>query len=247
MATPFVSGLAALVLREAPNLTGYQIKNLLMNSATSVPGLSGKVASGGRVDAYDAIAAARLQVNTASSQPEYKEQSRSPASSDDSGGGGGPKGCGTVTTAMLYGRSGGGPSDSMPGQTLAVLIFMALMPLVVWQVMRNRMNKAHRRKYDRFLMNSAIRVNVEGRELVGHMRTISEGGLSFEANTMIEKGGILTMQIQSPDGKDSIQVQGHVVWSEENKSYGVQFDQARDGVRSLIRDWTQRLVRVADF
>jgi Tfp pilus assembly protein PilZ len=96
-------------------------------------------------------------------------------------------------------------------------------------------------------MNSTVRVNVQGKELIGHMRTISEGGLSFEANTMLEKGGIVTMSIQSPDGNESVQVQGHIVWSEKNKAYGVQFDEAKETTLSSIRQWTQRLVRVANY
>ncbi len=247
MATPFVSGLAALVLREAPNLTGYQVKNLILNSATQVNGLSTKVYSKGRADAYDAISAARLQASTASYQPEYKAESRSPASAaEGEAAQSGPKGCGTVSTALLYG-SGGDGQGPMSMRMLATLVALTLCPLIVWQVMRARPGTVQRRKYDRFLMNSAIRLNVDGRELVGHMRTISEGGLSFEANTMLEKGGILTMSIQSPDGKESVQVQGHIVWSEENKSYGVQFDHAREGVLSSIRGWTQKLVRVANY
>jgi len=247
MASPFVSGLAALVLREAPNLSGYQVKNLILNSASVVAGLNAKIQSKGRADVYDAISAAQLQSSTASFQPDYKAESRSPASAQEAESGG-PKGCGTVTTAMLYGRGGGGGTNGpFSTQMMAILVCLSALPLVMWQVMRTRTGKVQRRKYDRFLMNSAIRVSVDGRELIGHMRTISEGGLSFEANTMLEKGGILTMQIQSPDGNDTVQVQGHIVWSEENKSYGVQFDQARDGVRSLIRDWTQRLVRVANY
>jgi subtilisin family serine protease len=248
MASPFVSGLAAMVLREAPNLTGYQIKNLILNSATQINGLSTKIYSKGRADAYDAISAARLQSSTASYQPEYKAESRSPASATEEEAQSGPKGCGTVTTALLYGRGGGdGGQGPMSTRMLMTLVALTLCPLIVWQVMRLRPSKVQRRRYDRFLMNSAIRLNVDGRELVGHMRTISEGGLSFEANTMLEKGGILTMSIQSPDGKESVQVEGHIVWSEENKSYGVQFDQARDGVLSSIRGWTRKLVRVANY
>jgi hypothetical protein len=95
-------------------------------------------------------------------------------------------------------------------------------------------------------MNSAVRMNVQGRELIGHMRTISEGGLSFEAETLLEKGGLVSMQIQSPDGKEIVHVQGRIVWSEENKAYGVQFDQARDSVLSSIRAWTQKLARVSN-
>lgn len=241
MATPFVAGLAALVIREAPDLSGYQVKNILINSATQFNSLSNKIISRARVDAYDAIMAAKSESSTASFQPEYKAENRAPASSADSGSSSSaPKGCGTVTTALLGGGSG--------GDAMAVAIAFALLPLIAWHVIRSRNQiRQQRRKYDRFLMNSAIRLNVEGRELIGHMRTISEGGLSFEANTLLEKGGIITMQIQSPDGKEQISVQGHIVWCEKNKAYGVQFDHARDTVLSSIRLWTQKLVKVANY
>jgi hypothetical protein len=247
MATPFVSGLAAMALREAPNLTGFQLKNLVLNSADPVAGLNGKILSASRVDAYSMINAARNQVNTSAYQPDYKADSRSLAS-DGNASMSSPKGCGLVSTALLSGNGsdkGGGPNP----QTLAVIIAFTLLPLIAWQMVRARSlsRGARRRRYDRFLMNSTVRVNVQGRELIGHMRTISEGGLSFEANTMLEKGGIVTMNIQSPDGNETVQVQGHIVWSEENKAYGVQFDEARETTLSAIRSWTQRLVKVASY
>ncbi|MEZ0391302.1 MAG: S8 family serine peptidase [Pseudobdellovibrionaceae bacterium] len=242
MAAPFVSGLAALVLREASDLTGYQVKNLLVNSASTYSSLNGKLISGARVDAYDAVMAAKSEVNTSPSQPTYKAESREVASSEESSGDS-PKGCGTVSTALLFGGN-----KQTPTPTFAIIIAFTLLPLLVWQIVRARAGRRQqRRRFDRFLMNSAIRLNVDGRELIGHMRTISEGGLSFEANTLLEKGGILTMQIQSPDGIEQVQVQGHIVWSEKNKAYGVQFDQARDNVLSSIRQWTQKLVKVANY
>ena len=251
MATPFVSGLAAMVLREAPNITGYQVRNIILNTSTGISALLTKIQSHGRADAYDAIAAARSQVNAAAYQPAYKPEVRSLASGGDASAQSGPKGCGTVTTALLY-RGGGGPGASGGGdQTstdrLVLMIALTLLPMIAWQILRARSGRTTRRRYDRFLMNSAIRMSVEGREMVGHLRTISEGGLSFEANTLLEKGGILTMNIQSPDGKENIQVQGHIVWNEENKAYGVKFDEVRDTVIRSIRQWTQRLVRVADY
>jgi hypothetical protein len=96
-------------------------------------------------------------------------------------------------------------------------------------------------------MDSDIKLNVGGRELVGHMKTISEGGLSFSAEALLEKGGILNIQIQSPDGKETVQVQGHVVWCEKNQAYGVQFDEAKESARSAIRQWSQRLVKAGNY
>lgn len=245
MATPFVSGLAALVSREAPNLTGYQIKNIILSAATGISSLATKVSSGSRVHVNNAITSAKSQVSTSASQPSYKAEVRSVASSSEAESAG-PKGCGTVTTILsqgLNGKNGGGSGNSSP-QTLFILA-LTLVPLIVWQVLRTRAKNLSpsRRKYERFKMNSDIKVQVAGRELVGHMHTISEGGLSFNAEEMLEKGGILTIQIQSPDGKETMQVQGHIVWSEKNQAYGVQFDNAKEGIRDSIRAWSANLVK----
>jgi subtilisin family serine protease len=58
MATPEVSGAAALVLTQHPELTPWQVRAMLMAGADQVPGLQGKVASGGRLDVYGAMNAA---------------------------------------------------------------------------------------------------------------------------------------------------------------------------------------------
>jgi subtilisin family serine protease len=58
MATPEVSGAAALVLTKDPTLTPWQVRSKLMAGADQVAGLQGKVASGGRLDAYGAMNAA---------------------------------------------------------------------------------------------------------------------------------------------------------------------------------------------
>jgi subtilisin family serine protease len=242
MATPFAAGLAALAIREAPGLTGYQIKNLLINSSVLTNSLTGKVSSRGRADAYNAVMAAKSEVSTSGFQPDYKDAGRAVASADASVG---AKGCGTVSSALIAGSQGAGPTT--PGQTVAIIVAFTLLPLIAWQFARSRKLQTSRRRHDRFLMSSAIRLSVEGRELIGHMRTISEGGLSFEANTMLEKGGIVKIQIQSPDGTETVQVDGHIVWSEQNKAYGVQFDEAKDTALSSIRGWTNRLVRVANY
>ncbi|WP_424038474.1 S8 family serine peptidase [Methanoregula sp.] len=58
MSTPFVSGVAALVKSINPNLTNVQIKNIILNNVDVLPSLSGKVSTGGRLDAYKAVRAA---------------------------------------------------------------------------------------------------------------------------------------------------------------------------------------------
>lgn len=55
MATPHVSGVAALLWSNEPNLTAAQIKQRLLVTARPVSGLRGKTRTGGMVDAYAAL------------------------------------------------------------------------------------------------------------------------------------------------------------------------------------------------
>ncbi|MCM0606034.1 MAG: S8 family serine peptidase [Xanthomonadaceae bacterium] len=54
-ATAFVTGLAALMIAKNPSLTPSQIKTAIKGSVDKLPTLLGKVASGGRVNAYAAL------------------------------------------------------------------------------------------------------------------------------------------------------------------------------------------------
>lgn len=241
MATPLVAGLAALAFREAPGLSGYQMKNLIVGTSTSISQLYGRVSSSARVDAASLVAASKTMVSTMASQPSYKPsyQVDRTVASEAAGAGGG---CGLVKSVIQNGPGsgqGGMPSGATP---IGVIVGLLLVPLVVWQVLRARTPVA-RRKHERFKMSSEIRVSVGNRELVGSVNTISEGGLSFNTDQALEKGGIVTMRIQSPDGHEVIEVQGQVVWNEANQAYGVQFANAKQGTLAMIRDWTSGLMK----
>ncbi|MCB0368978.1 MAG: S8 family serine peptidase [Bdellovibrionales bacterium] len=244
MATPFVSGAAALALRESPALTGYQLKSLIISTADPINGLTGKVQTGARIDVYNLVAQAKSNPNATASQPDYKpsySQQRdiasesSPSSSSSSGGG-----CGMVSTALL-GKGMGGGNPFNPEALLVLISF--LLPVIVYTYLRaKKQDPVNKRQHERFVMNSDISVNVGGRELVGHMKTISLGGLSFNAEEMLEKGGSLTIKIKGPDDKE-IEVEGRVVWSESNNAYGVKFDEEKATFREAISNWTNKLVK----
>ena len=55
MATPVVSGVAALVLSKRPKLSVDELRSLLLNSVDQIPSLNGKVSTGGRINAAKAV------------------------------------------------------------------------------------------------------------------------------------------------------------------------------------------------
>jgi thermitase len=57
MATPEVSGVAALVLAANPNMTTQELRARLLESVDRIPALEGRVASGGRLNAARAVGA----------------------------------------------------------------------------------------------------------------------------------------------------------------------------------------------
>lgn len=62
MATPYVSGVCALIKAVNPNLTNVQIKNILLNSVDPLSSLNGKFSTGGRLNAYQAVLNAQNSV-----------------------------------------------------------------------------------------------------------------------------------------------------------------------------------------
>ena len=56
MATPHVAGVAALIWSKYPSLTHLQVKERIMNTVDPLPGLAGKCVTGGRLNAFRAIA-----------------------------------------------------------------------------------------------------------------------------------------------------------------------------------------------
>ena len=55
MATPEVAGVAALAWSAAPNATVSQIRNAILQGVDQLPALAGKVATGGRLNAYNTL------------------------------------------------------------------------------------------------------------------------------------------------------------------------------------------------
>ena len=65
----------------------------------------------------------------------------------------------------------------------------------------------------------------------------------MQTDAWLENGGVVTMSIKSPDGREEIQVGGKIVWSEEKKRYGVAFEGADSSSLNSIARWTSGLLK----
>ena len=242
MATPMISGVAALMAREQTSMYGYQIKQIMFSGNQSVQSLVNRTTTQGRVNAYNSILAAKA-ASASGSQPGYDPSAveRSMASAPDSAAAIG--GCGMVSSRLRGDGSDGG--DGMGTGAGALLGVILLAPLALSLGLRLKAKSGRElRKHERFQIASQVRLTVGDRELTGSVSSISLGGAQVNADAWLENGGIVSMKIASPDGRDEIEVQGRVVWSEENKRYGVAFSESTsDGALASIQRWTASLVK----
>lgn len=236
MAAPFVSGIAALMKRESPTMLGYQMKSILFAQADPVTNLVNKVYTNGRVNSLNSVNYAKT-ASIDGSQPSYTlsyQADRDLASELASAGG-----CGMVSK-LKDGEPPQGP------HSWAVLILVAIMtvPMLVWQSMREK-NPENRRRFERFNIDSDVRIKLGNKELIGSVSTISLGGVQLNTEAMLENGGIVSMSISSPDGKEQVQVEGKIVWSEAKKAYGVAFERTPFSTLERIQNWTRSLSKAA--
>jgi subtilisin family serine protease len=121
MATPMVSGIAALSLFENRYLKAHQVKQVLVDSLKINPALDGKLITSGVVDPTAAIDLAKL-TTPATSKPVVPSRSLASTSQADSSSGGGGGGCGLVAA------TGGNfpPSSGGPNGPLVALLFLPL-------------------------------------------------------------------------------------------------------------------------
>lgn len=244
MATPFVSGIAAMMIRENPDLSAYQVKQLILSGAQPISSLQAKTTSKSRLNAYNAVLAAKSQAGD-STQPQFVGASRLPASEDM-----GAAGCGLVKA--LSGDSSNGGSGPANGVALFGLIALFVAPILIALVLRQKNGKS-RRRFPRYQISSQVKVSVGGRELTGEVNSISMGGVQValgedgpgmsNPDTWLDNGGVVSMVIKSPDGREEIRVAGKVVWSEEKKRYGVAFEGADTSVLNSIGRWTANLLK----
>lgn len=247
MSAPFVAGTAIQMIVQSPSMLGYQVKQIINEQAEYHSDLEGKVYTKSRLHPTNSINYAS-GASVDSSQPDYSTSyagNRELASSLAGGGG-----CGMVSKIVSNYR---GPGSGGTGRGLGVgdlpgpnswyiLLIVGILVLPVAIALRLR-NKApeNKRRHERFVINSGVRVQVGEKELVGSVSTISLGGVQLNTEELLENGGVVTMTIQSPTGEEQIQVKGQIVWREEKKAYGVAFQDAPISALDRISLWTQGL------
>ena len=243
MATPFVAGAAALMRYQNPHMNSYQIKQLIMSSANSVNDLQPYVSTSARLNVLNSVQAAiSTPVNNympafvLTANPGNQNMDNS---LDDRGGG-----CGMVAVLGKGKWKNNDPRGRL--QQVVVSLALLLIPVFMVQALRRRkLTPAQRRKHERFLIDSAVTFKVGDQELVGAVKTISVGGSDLNTEALLKDGSIITMSIASPDGTSQIQVQGHIVWSEKQKRYGVAFDSVSEGIKAQIMEWQKGLKSAA--
>lgn len=247
MAAPFIAGVGALLLRESPQLSGYQLKELIMGSAATSEAYSQKIYTSGRVNVLEALRASKNMVGAQSIIPSYQPvtPARALASEDsgsDSGGGGGAGGCGTVQALRALSQNrglGGGGGNS---NTLPVLILM-MLPMVLWALLRQNSKHQSAAEVSEFDMRFTKRVSVSDKVLVktkqgdfeADLKNISKGGLAFNLNgTQVNVNESVKFVFTSKDGKEQIEVAGRIVWTDEKASAGVQFHELNNYIQNFL-------------
>lgn len=243
MAAPFVAGMAALILREAPQLSSYQVKTIVLASIDSVGSLGTKIATGGRVNVYKAITSAIAAAGTPAWNPSYSpdfKSSRSIASEAD--GAASPAGCGLVKAFVESGAGGGG---GLGGQIVDIFLVLSvlLMPLVLAVSLRGKaapqqLSLAERRAFQRFSLAKQAVLQSGGQSIEITTDDVSIGGISFFSEMGLAKGQIV--EVNFGDGGQNVKAE--VMWCSTKQVYGLKFIDASDDVKEQIQSWTAGLV-----
>lgn len=243
MATPFVAGLAALVLREAPQLSAYQVKSVITGSLDIKNAFQGVVSTSGRVNALKAVTSAQGQVNTLAWSPSYSPVYKASSARDTaSTGTAGAAGCGLVKNIDQGGPGDGGDGMGTNVVNTIVVILLSVIPIAVAFGLRSRESQEaqagyKRRQYARYNLVKDVVIKVGDQVIETASDTISIGGLSFHGDVNIDKGQKIKVTI----GGVEQDIDGEVVWCSQKQSYGVKFLDITDQLRVAMKMWTTGL------
>ena len=237
MAAPFVAGLAALVIREAPQLSAYQVKEIIKAQVDVKAALAPRVQTSGRVNAFKTIQSAIANSATAFSLPSYvasyKVDSSSTASDSIS-----PKsGCGMVKAISAAAAEGGGSGPS--AGDILIIFSVILLPVLSAVALARKKTAAknapaYQRKFERFKVAKEILIKVGDQTIQSVSESLSVGGLSFSGDSGLQMGQKIKVQI-SGHQED---IDGEIVWCSQKNSFGVKFLTLTESLKNQMGFWT---------
>ncbi len=255
MAAPFIAGVGALLLRESPQLSGFQLKELILNSVEATEAYSQKLYTSGRVNVLSALRASKAMINAQSIIPGYTPAtparaiaSTGNAFSDGAAGGVGG-GCGSIQIVRSFMQNQPGTASSHNDtpwgnpQALPVIILMFL-PLLFWMFLRRTSSQQSTAEISEFDLRFTQRINVFEQILVktpngqfkAHLKNISKGGLAFVVEgKQIQVDEAVSFVFINQNNHEEVEISGRIVWTDDKAMMaGVQFNQLSSYIQSFL-------------
>ena len=219
MATAYVSGVSGLMLYAQPDLNGYEVKDILLESADTVVALNNYIQSQRRLNAFNAVLQAQGR-SPSFTMPEYNSQVFTSSSSSTFGG------CGLVYKMysnlhqMKSNQNGRGQGNHLPRTLFG---FMLALPLMVWLYLRQKTTSLARRRYKRYEVDIPLHLSFNNHFITAKLFSISQGGAGISiSNTThkLKKGSRVDLLLSRQD--EDVTLSGKIVWTSENK-IGIEF------------------------
>lgn len=230
MATPFVAGLGAILMREAPGLTGYQIKEKILSTGKIIKSLEDFVLTSSQMDAQGAMAQTKVSNKDAPYQPyyepHYQTSSRSLASFDLAKQG---FGCGTVKQ-MYTDQNGQLTRSQDPKPPTPALWVLLSLPILFTLGLKYKYRQHERRAFERKRINMPAQIITErGYVLAVQVHCWSAGGAGIQLAQKASELGVLdqqnlTLRIKSKLGNVIVST-AKVVRQDQEGYLGLQFEQ----------------------
>ncbi len=239
MAAPFVAGLAALVIREAPQLSAYQIKNIITTQVDTVSVLQTRVQTSGRVNVLKAVQSAISNAATASYSPSYVATYSADSSSTAEESPAPGAGCGSVSALAAAATGGSGPQGGASASDLILIFSVILLPVISAVALSRKKQsvvteRPYKRQYERFNVAKNIVIKAGDQMIQSVSESLSVGGLSFQNQAQFEKGQKIKVQI---DGHQE-DIEAEIVWCSQKNSFGVKFLNLTESLKTQMDFWT---------
>ena len=220
MATPYVSGVTGLMLYAQSELNGYEVKQILLESAEAVASLNDYVQDQRRLDALRAVLGAQGQ-SPSFVLPEYSNRVFSSSSSAAGGCGLVHKVYSNLHQMKSYKKGGNkGQGDHLPK---ALFGLMLALPLMVWLYLKQKATTSSKRKYKRYEVDIPLHLALDNHFISANLFSISQSGagISISKSThQLKRGSQVDLLLSKYD--EDVTLSGKIVWMSENK-IGVEF------------------------